>query len=201
MINLHCSNSSYTKYRQEKLITGLFVHNTLPPLITPPDDTFFDNGDGTISVYNYTSYKLVIIKKCLQGQAFRTEQNDCQGNGDSSNNYGASLLSFCNTDDNSCNDTEIFNLTSTSNSEIYLSCNNDTFNKKSWKVISSTYILDIINESEFLSFYTEFPKNGHYWTSNAYSFDSSKAYYVSYIFGLEKGKKTKEKYLLCMENE
>ncbi|MCB1194139.1 MAG: hypothetical protein KDK90_27125 [Leptospiraceae bacterium] len=205
IISVQCNKPNFSKYRQERIAIGIFFHGLLPSLSepppAPPDDTFVDNKDGTISLYDEETYEFVNFKKCLQGQIYRIEQNDCQGTGDSSDNYGANLLSYCNTDDNSCNETKNYTLISTDSSQIYLSCKNDTLNNKTWRVIDLSYLTSMLKETEFDSFYAEYPRNGHCWTNKASSSDSGQAYYVSYIYGSQTGRKTLTKYLLCMESK
>ncbi len=42
------------------------------------------------------------IKKCVQGQVFRSAQNDCRGTGTAGDNWGAQRYQFCTTNDTAC---------------------------------------------------------------------------------------------------
>lgn len=86
------------------------------------------------------------LKKCFQGQIYRSSFNDCKGTGDASNNYGAQLLQFCDKTDVSCvQEAPLYYLNGNGNSEVYLSCSKEilyysSYMKSSkWTVIDTTY--------------------------------------------------------------
>ena len=73
------------------------------------------------------------MKKCLQGQIYRSTENDCQGTGTSDDNFGALTLQYCASDDDSCKDTSGTNgIASTELSPASASCASDTTDGKSW---------------------------------------------------------------------
>ena len=72
-----------------------------------------DNMDGTVTIriekvsgcglVNSTSL-WTVMKKCLQGQVYRSAQNDCKGSGSSADYYGAQRFQWCPTNDEGCDD-------------------------------------------------------------------------------------------------
>lgn len=107
-------------------------------------DEIVDNRDGTISritfIYSkndacpwqwgrpasksgsFTTPKL-ILKKCLQGQVYRKEQNDCKGAGTAANYWNAQKFQWCSTNISTCTDSE---------SPARTSCLNDTTVGRKW---------------------------------------------------------------------
>ena len=92
-----------------------------------------DNNDGTVSLVSYSSLgseycpppfgrtetileSKAYMKKCIQGQVYRSAQNDCKGTGTAANYYGAQKFQLCPTNVSTCG-----NL-----SPAKISCMNDT---------------------------------------------------------------------------
>ncbi|MCP5494331.1 MAG: hypothetical protein H7A23_07225 [Leptospiraceae bacterium] len=96
-----------------------------------------DRNDGTLEVmmvyestfcYLFTSrytHSEYFIKKCIQGQVYRSEQNDCKGTGSAFDYYGAQKYQWCPTNDTSCDDDQ-------TKSPAYTACSEDTTSSKSW---------------------------------------------------------------------
>ncbi|HNF17611.1 MAG TPA: hypothetical protein PK453_28390 [Leptospiraceae bacterium] len=70
-----------------------------------------DNMNGTITVRiekvsGCGMVSLVsdgtLLKKCLQGQVYRSAQNDCKGTGTAADYYGAQKFQWCPTNDGAC---------------------------------------------------------------------------------------------------
>ncbi len=118
----------------------------------PPYSVVEDNKDGTLETVEYrestwllgrvsisrnpTGY---IIKKCIQGQVYRAEQNDCKGKGTQADWWGAEKFQWCPTNDRAC---EIRNSDGSydfTKSPAYATCNNDTTTGKKWQLISLDY--------------------------------------------------------------
>jgi len=89
-----------------------------------------DNRDGTISLVEVTAGStcqilglgnrdtikaIYYIKKCIQGQVYRSTQNDCKGTGTAENYWGAQKFQFC-SENGKCDETT---------SPAYLACSND----------------------------------------------------------------------------
>ena len=135
------------------------------PVLAAPDYT--DLGDGTIKreqLYyecgyvngcpGKRAYPVIYIRKCLHGQVYRAAQNDCRGTGNSGNEYGATQVEFCATDDDSCEDS---NGIPTSSSPAHQACASDTTAGRTWSlaIISEDYHPFYVNEPGFPSAYPE----------------------------------------------
>ena len=87
------------------------------------------------------------LKKCFQGQVYRSSFNDCKGTGDSSNNYGAQLLQFCDKNDGSCvQEAPLYYLNGNGNSEVYLSCSQETLYDSKYMKSSKWMVINTANE-------------------------------------------------------
>ena len=102
-----------------------------------------DQGDGTL---RYDQPRLscdgpfceeipqapVYIKKCLQGQVYRSAENDCRGTGSAADQWGAAKFQFCSTDDTSCQDgSGVAN----GSSPAEQSCRGETLAGRSWHLV------------------------------------------------------------------
>jgi hypothetical protein len=121
-------------------------------LVIVPD--MKDNGDGTVSVYSSGLTWL----KCTVGQKWNSDKNDCTGF-TFNDEHGASLLTFCNTGDNSCNgnvDKGILN--GDGFSQIYNACSSiDSGNRSDWRVPTKDELKSIVFCSEGPSEFPLFP--------------------------------------------
>ena len=111
-----------------------------------------DNKDGTIALADVTTqgtdYCLLplgktesinakyYIKKCVQGQVYRSAQNDCKGTGTAANYYGAQKFQWCPTNDRSCEklDSSGNFVIDETKSPAALTCKSDSFLGKHWSV-------------------------------------------------------------------
>lgn len=76
-------------------------------------------------------------ERCTFGQEFRYGIGDCKGAGDSENDYGATPVSFCSSDDAACNDADglLDTPTGEARSELYYACHGAiTAGKSGWRV-------------------------------------------------------------------
>jgi hypothetical protein len=115
--------------------------------ITRPWGTFTDCKDGTVKLevtagtfgdQTYTAQTLTYMK-CSHGQAWKSSTNDCTQNDTVGDNYGATLVQYCNQSDESCNDTVTGLLNGTGTSSAYTACQDlnagaGTYNKTNWRV-------------------------------------------------------------------
>lgn len=177
-----------------------------------------DNNDGTLAFSVKNGFggllRSYTIKKCLQGQVYRSAQNDCQGAGTSANGWNASLLNYCGTNDDGCNPTGQFvpNVKSYvygANSQIYTSCNNDTTKSLSWYVLnlyrgvafSQDDVIQLFKENLYQNVNNSLPtdlENTGLWTASSYYTQS--ATFVkknNSLFDRNESDKTILKYSLC----
>lgn len=126
-----------------------------------------DMKDGTIkiSTYKLTSnvfgmtpnvseieMDFVYLKRCLQGQVYRSSQNDCKGAGTQSDYWGAQKFQWCPTNDRACEISKVYtyngyNYTYTytyysvdrTKSPPYISCGNDTTANRKWELTGVSY--------------------------------------------------------------
>jgi len=84
----------------------------------------------------YSTY----FKKCLQGQVYRSAQNDCRGAGNAGNNWNAQTFPFCNTADNSCQKSpDEGSDASVQTSPAASSCASDTTAGRNWNLLAPRY--------------------------------------------------------------
>ena len=69
------------------------------------------NGTITVRIEKVSGCGMVslvsdgmLLKKCLQGQVYRSAQNDCKGTGSAADYYGAQKFQWCPTNDGACDD-------------------------------------------------------------------------------------------------
>jgi len=146
-----------------------------------------DVGDGTIQVSVTTkggtrcsprnSVRTFFVKKCLQGQIFQAGTGDCKGGGNAGNNYGALLLQFCTTNDNSCQTSNTYDYSPANplTSPAAASCAADATAGKTWKMLD-TYDLKTVN---LLSINPDLPANpaSQIWHPSSYSLTDGTTYY------------------------
>ncbi|HNN06248.1 MAG TPA: hypothetical protein PKN56_22020 [Leptospiraceae bacterium] len=147
------------------------------------------------------------LKKCFQGQIYRSSFNDCKGTGDASNNYGAQLLQFCNKNDNSCiREVPYYDLSGFGNSEAYASCNSEKLDysgmkaKNKWKLPTPYELYFIIKYSNNINYFPDVPRDLFFWT--AVTDTSLNAIYTSFNLMKEpvytvKDVQTNRRYVLC----
>ena len=127
------------------------------PLNTQIIDTWTDQNDGTIRrltkkkdthpCFGFEFYTETFFKKCLQGQVFRKEYNDCKGIS-TSPYWGAQTLQFCNNNDFSCQKATqydaqgnpLWGLPDHSVSPAGISCSNDFTSNKIWKMAETSFV-------------------------------------------------------------
>ena len=159
---------------------------------------FTDLQDGTIKrEERYDFYggcnnetheirSVVYIKKCLQGQVYRSAQNDCQGTG-TSPDWGAVKYQFCPTNDRACDmivqDEDGYDIyvADPTKSPAAMSCAGDTTARKSWRM--PAIFGDLNFPVDIRPYFPEIPygssnliwKNKPYFTTTSvtYSFDTS----------------------------
>ena len=194
----------YQKSLDNEVKYGLIMHfimNVAKPI------TVVDMMDGTVKAEEEGSTNYY-YKKCLQGQVYRQVENDCQGTGSESDNYGAVQLQYCDAADNSCNGNENYNslngngnLDGNGNSEAYKSCYTDTTLGRDWKV--PTYYRDIFRTPYRETIYSHIvSKDLKLWTSSSSSYNSELAEYVAArLNSYNDESKTNRNYVLCFSYE
>ncbi|MCB1156570.1 MAG: hypothetical protein H7A25_04185 [Leptospiraceae bacterium] len=160
---------------------------------------------GVLNSESQTYYK-----KCVQGQVYRSEQNDCKGTGDSSNFYGARQFAFCNTNDNSCESNS--GNADPFSSPAALSCYNETLYGRSWKIKDvyqySSYESKFINylpEEKFKEYFSELPKGDtvYFWDLDSSSSEYAYKYSIdgNGKINSDKDYKTSSHYVICENSE
>ena len=153
----------------------------LPPAKTE-EVTAVDKMDGTIEIQQNTfrscgfggktleSSKVGYLKKCIQGQVYRSAQNDCKGTGSAADYYGAQKFQWCPTSDGACDYKGLgdFYTIDSSLSPAGNSCLNDGLKNIRWsilgKTISKDFLVKHINRTD------EIPLNtSNYFWKNDYS--------------------------------
>lgn len=121
-------DGGYRDSLDNTVVFGLIMHYFMN--LDPTSVVDMKNGTVRVS-FNGDSY--VFYKKCLQGQVYREEENDCKGTGSETDFYGAVQLQYCDTADNSCDSG--YYLDGSGNSEAYNSCDSDYTLGLRWKVL------------------------------------------------------------------
>ncbi len=143
-------------------------------LVTPPrtESRVIDNRDGTISLADVriagTDICIIpgigkretftikyYIKKCIQGQVYRSAQNDCKGTGTATNYYGAQKYQVCAVD-GGCNETT---------SPAYLACSSDKSLNRTFRLNNIT---NFVNANLIYSYFSNRPDeipNDFFWFS------------------------------------
>ena len=151
-----------------------------------------DNLNGTVDLYMKNGFGSIlesyVYKKCLQGQVYRTTENDCRGAGSEANLWNASLLQYCSTEDNACNPMDKFIQGSDdyvfgSNSQIYVSCDSDTTAGLKWYPVNGFGKVGFLYDSDMLkTIFPDIPWDNsiNIWLANSKIGDSSQAGYSSF---------------------
>ncbi|MCB1160182.1 MAG: DUF1566 domain-containing protein, partial [Leptospiraceae bacterium] len=174
-------------------ISTIIIACTYLPGQTPPN--FTDNLDGTITDNNTG----LMWMKCSQGQGWLQAQNDCQGKGSSTDNYGADLkrLQFCPSNNSACDNGAI--LTS---GALFDECNNLTFaGKTNWRVPTIQELESIIDKSisPFINNLFLDTVASYYWRSTTCAPSTTGAWYVFFSDGVVGGSvKTGNYYVRCV---
>lgn len=136
-----------------------------------------------------TVHSTFYIKKCLQGQVYRSAENDCRGTG-SSPEWGAVKYQFCPTNDRSCdmtakddNGRDIY-VADPTKSPAAKACADDTTAGKSWYLPMGNVILI----DNFLRYSSEIitGTSNLYWINRAYYNDKSSTWYIDSSDGSRK---------------
>jgi hypothetical protein len=172
---------------------------------------YTDNRNGTITD-NTTG---VTWMKCTQGQVWRSAENDCQGTGNSGNNYGAVQFQWCTALGNDCNGGVVANVLGQGGflngrtSQAYNSCNQlntnpvgGFANKTNWR-IPTIFELETIIDRTYNPIInpTYFPNSvgGNYWSSTTYLSNTDQTWIVMFGFGVIVGwNKTNNMYVRCV---
>jgi len=164
--------------------------------------SFSDLGDGTVRVttnYNGNTY-YTYLKKCMQGQTFRSAQNDCRGAGTSGNNWNAQTFQYCATQDYACqNPATAAGSADTALSPAANSCATDTLLSRSWTVAN------LINwyyyTKTLLPYYPDLPtgSSNQFWTPYNVSLTTASTYYVNSNLTIADANQTKDSslFVLC----
>ena len=113
--------------------------------------TFTDNFDGTIRFDGVTgtfggntyTAQTLYFAKCSYGQSWNSSTNNCQGTGNSGNNYGAATVQYCNANDSSCDNGSILNGSGTSGA--FTACNSLSLAGKIWRVPTRNELKTLIH--------------------------------------------------------
>lgn len=89
------------------------------------------SAPGCTGLSSVTTENLYYIKKCLQGQVYRTAENDCKGTGNVTNSWGAQKFQWCSAIDDSCLNSSKDGYDKIK-SPAGASCTNDSLLNKSW---------------------------------------------------------------------
>ena len=160
-----------------------------------------DNADGTVLVEAKSRLGAVhyfyFVKKCLQGQVYRKDFNDCRGGGSADNFWLAARIAFCDKNDTSCDALE--------KNPVYQNCAGDATSGKKWAPLTSLYqIREIPN---FEGYFPDIPfRNpvGIWSNASTYSENNStpvgaRESYANYytLESSSKDLKTSRKFVLC----
>jgi hypothetical protein len=131
-----------------------------------------DNKDGTLN-YTYITWtssflgysenrgKTILVRRCLIGQVYRPEQNDCRGTGTETDSWGVIRYEWCPTNDTSC---ETNGIADPTKSPAAKACADDTFLGKKWELPSMQDSMELFMFKDnyiLTKFYS--------WTKNSYS--------------------------------
>lgn len=128
------------------------------------------SAPGCTGLSSVTTENLYYVKKCLQGQVYRTAENDCKGTGSATNSWGAQKFQWCQTADRSC-DLPVFNsngniaryVVDPTKSPAAISCANDKTVNKSWSILEG-----LTNESDELWHFPEGTTKVPLWSVHAH---------------------------------
>ncbi|MCB1194140.1 MAG: hypothetical protein H7A23_11120 [Leptospiraceae bacterium] len=227
---LHCGNSGPTK--ETKLFwLYMLCGGSKESTRIEPEYTDLKNGmilytskyinhSANICVGDYVPEVLdsvhhVYYKKCVQGQVYREEQNDCKGTGDASNYYGAEKFPFCDTNDSSCQ-------SDSNEADPFLSpaaqtCYYDGFQGKTWKMFDGNQnaayyedsytelLIDYIPRETFQELFPDLPigDSVYYWDLNSASSTTAYRYTInsSGELSYDKENNTSSYYVICVSEE
>lgn len=213
LLNLQCTTQADMDEREtEQMNDFMFKLILIQQKDSIPQISFKDLKNGMVQyeTSENTYYKKLLIKKCLQGQVYRKNENDCRGTGNASNNYGAQLLQFCDKTDDSCLNSRRV-LSGNGNSEAFNSCDSETmshpdFNEK-WMLIGSDYFIEILLKRYNLNeMFPDIPPDAKFWLG--YADNSLNALYSSFSISKLKlsepgfypsDSQTNRKYVLCFK--
>jgi hypothetical protein len=169
-----------------------------------------DNKDGTLNytyikwsstagIYTETRGKTILVRRCLIGQVYRPEQNDCRGTGTESDTWGATRYEWCPTNDTSC---EVNGIADPTKSPAAKACAEDTFLGKKWRLpsLEDRFDTDLIKGLDELKDYvgTEINYLGYAgWTNQAVSTSESMLTNITYIKGFGQ-KKNLVTHIICI---
>lgn len=163
--------------------------------------TVTDNQDGTVRILvenvnpcghrEFVSDKL--FKKCIQGQVYRSAQNDCKGTGSVADYYGAQKFQWCSTKDGACLTAD--RSVDVNKSPAAISCDKDTMGGQKWKIFDSYKTtqasIDNYRKRE------EIPNDIFWLDTPTIYLGTSLAVYLSDIDTLRNVDVTSYQYLLC----
>ena len=141
---------------RKKGLSIIYIYNIIKQEDTVTRTIHFeDMKDGTIRrTYRITTTHpmketvvadtYTYIKKCLQGQTYRSSENDCRGTG-AAPDWGAGKFIFCSSNDRACeilaeDSSGVFYYTADpAKSPAAVSCANDTTGGNKWKISDERY--------------------------------------------------------------
>jgi len=203
-VSVNCFLPSQTQTKSEKAQdrwTTLYVYCFAMYNAWTEVTTVTDNKDGTVRILvegvnpcggrKFITDKL--LKKCIQGQLYRSAQNDCKGTGTAADYYGAQKFQWCPTDDESCDSSGDADV---NKSPAGNSCDKDMTANRKWQIFD-TYPLNQKNINEFIN-RDEIPKE-FFWINLAPTSRTSQAgvTYLSNIDAILFRNKSSMQFLLC----
>ena len=118
----------------------------------PIEITFATGSKPTPSILS-----LVLIKKCMQGQVYLKDQNNCRGKGSEADGWGAEKYQYCPTNDYSCERrTTLLNYADEIKSPAAVSCDQNIDLGRKWKLPEQSNFRG--DSSSFFNIIQEIPK-------------------------------------------
>ena len=195
----------------DEAVRNMSFYGILLFMMTDESYVLSDNHDGTVSLHHKDGFGDImhthLYKKCLQGQVYRSAENDCRGAGTQADLWNASLLQYCNADDNTCNPTGQYVAGENKyvhgvNSQIWVSCDADTTNGLKWYPAHGV-VTELFYNNALGSVYPDLPWNSNVgiWSAFLYYLDNSKARFYTLPYDkystADPELKTAQKYVLC----
>ncbi len=135
--------------------------------------SYIDNMDGTVTanmLYDMdrpncvslpkTEIRTVFIKKCMQGQVYQKDQNNCRGKGSEADGWGAEKYQYCPTNDRACEketgDRLREYVADETKSPAAIACAQETFLGKRWGLPEGHEVFTA-NGSQIFDFFMEIP--------------------------------------------
>ena len=132
--------------------------------------SYIDNMDGSVTanmlydmdrpncvVLPKTEVRSVLIKKCMQGQVYLKDQNNCRGKGSEADGWGAEKYQYCPTNDYSCERrTTLLNYADEIKSPAAVSCDQNIDLGRKWKLPEQSNFRG--DSSSFFNIIQEIPK-------------------------------------------